>query len=236
MTTYTEKEIIKETLHIIEEHGEMTITELKLLLHDAMQPSGEDLAPLKNRKDLKFDQKVRNMISHRDYNQLSTYFSYDKDSGLIRLKQNISKRVESHKRFIARKVDFTQVNQKNKRLGDLGEQFIFDLEKEKLKDTIYEPYHVSLEEGDGKGYDILSYTLEGKARFLEVKTTKGPLETPFFISENERLFMECYKDAELVRVYNFDEESLRGQVKILNQDQVLQLNLKSVQYKTKCED
>jgi hypothetical protein len=40
--------------------------------------------------------------------------------------------------------------------------------------------------GDGLGYDIESFSDKGHPVFIEVKTTKGPITTPFFISENER--------------------------------------------------
>ena len=39
--------------------------------------------------------------------------------------------------------------------------------------------HVSEIEGDGAGYDIKSYTPDGKVRYIEVKTTRGAIRTPF---------------------------------------------------------
>ena len=39
-------------------------------------------------------------------------------------------------------------------------------------------------DGDGAGYDILSFETDGTERFLEVKTTVGYERTPFFISPN----------------------------------------------------
>ena len=45
---------------------------------------------------------------------------------------------------------------------------------------------VSQEVGDGLGYDIESFADDGSPIFIEVKTTKGPIDTPFFLSENER--------------------------------------------------
>lgn len=38
---------------------------------------------------------------------------------------------------------------------------------------------------DGLGYDIKSFDKCGKKKLIEVKTTKGPSKTPFFISANE---------------------------------------------------
>lgn len=40
--------------------------------------------------------------------------------------------------------------------------------------------------GDGLGYDIESFADDGSPLFIEVKTTRGPITTPFFVTENER--------------------------------------------------
>jgi hypothetical protein len=45
---------------------------------------------------------------------------------------------------------------------------------------------VSAEDGDGAGYDILSFDPSGRERLIEVKTTNGSARTPFFLSRNER--------------------------------------------------
>lgn len=43
-----------------------------------------------------------------------------------------------------------------------------------------------MEEGDGAGYDVLSFEPSGQERLLEVKTTNGSARTPFFLTRNER--------------------------------------------------
>jgi hypothetical protein len=40
-------------------------------------------------------------------------------------------------------------------------------------------------QGDGLGYDILSFDADGRERFVEVKTTAFGRETPFFVTRNE---------------------------------------------------
>jgi hypothetical protein len=63
---------------------------------------------------------------------------------------------------------------------------------------------VSQEDGDGAGYDILSFDDKGKERFLEVKTTVGPDVTPFYITRNELSFSSERPDAfRLCRVFDF---------------------------------
>lgn len=251
MSNYTESEIIKKAIQILEEHGRMSTTELKEQLQIEMNPTGEDLLINKNRNDTKFDQKVRNMISHRDNNDLLKYCEYKKNgrNGLLTSKsinsqkldtvdedKKVAQRKEKKKRYIARKVDFDELNKKNKEIGDLGEEFIFNLEKSSLpKEFSEKVIHVSKDEGDGAGYDILSYNIEGDLRFLEVKTTTGSINAPFYLSENEKAFIEEFKDeVEIVRVYNFDINAKSGDViRISGSDFLDKVVLTPINYKAK---
>ena len=56
------------------------------------------------------------------------------------------------------------------------------------------------------GFDILSKNNNGSDRFIEVKTTKLPKETPIYFSRNEWKFA-MLKDREffLYRVFNFKD-------------------------------
>jgi len=79
----------------------------------------------------------------------------------------------------------------NRTLGRAGEDFVLRLErallKERGRDEQAEQVDwVSDRVGDGLGYDISSFDKCGDPIFIEVKTTRGPITTPFFISENER--------------------------------------------------
>lgn len=63
---------------------------------------------------------------------------------------------------------------------------------------------MSKEEGDGAGYDIKSFTPEGRERLIEVKTTNGWERTPFHISRNELEVAEARRDDwVLFRLYEF---------------------------------
>src|SRR5208283_942295 len=78
----------------------------------------------------------------------------------------------------------------NRSLGKAGEAFVIDLERHRLKqgnraDLAGEVRWTSVEEGDGAGYDVASFDLEGRPRLIEVKTTNGSARTPFFITRNE---------------------------------------------------
>jgi Domain of unknown function (DUF3883) len=65
---------------------------------------------------------------------------------------------------------------------------------------------VSDEDGDGAGYDILSYERGGKERLIEVKTTNGAAKTPFFITRNECEVATARMDVwQLYRVHLFSQ-------------------------------
>lgn len=95
-----------------------------------------------------------------------------------------------------------------KRIGDLGELLVLQHEQEKLKSLGIKkvPEHISKSEGDGLGYDILSYDENGKQIFIEVKTTSNGVNTPFYITLNE---LEKSKQDScnffLYRLYDFDD-------------------------------
>ena len=87
-------------------------------------------------------------------------------------------------------INHIQNNIDNKRIGDLGEIWVLKQEKESLKkngkgELAEKVSHSAKNEGDGLGYDILSYNLNGEKKYIEVKTTKGRKNSTFFISRNE---------------------------------------------------
>lgn len=91
---------------------------------------------------------------------------------------------------LVRKFDPVERDLRNRSLGRAGEEFILEIEKRKLEksqrpDLLKKIRWVSQDEGDGAGYDILSFEPDGRERLIEVKTTNGAARTPFFLSENE---------------------------------------------------
>ena len=54
--------------------------------------------------------------------------------------------------------------------------------------------HTSVVEGDGTGYDILSYHPDGSVKYIEVKSTTGGIGTPFMMSLNEVNFSRSPSD------------------------------------------
>jgi hypothetical protein len=110
---------------------------------------------------------------------------------------------------VPRKIDWEKVNAAQKHLGNLGEDFVFQLEKRYLTeagraDLASQVTWVSKDEGDGLGYDVRSYDLKGKPKHIEVKTTNGGKGTPFLITTNEVLASEAHPMAYwLYRVFKF---------------------------------
>ena len=101
---------------------------------------------------------------------------------------------------------------RNRSLGKAGEQFVVELERRQLidadrSDLARKVRWVSVEDGDGAGYDVLSFDAAGRERLLEVKTTNGSARTPFFLSRNERdLAVERPADWRIYRVHLFAKE------------------------------
>jgi hypothetical protein len=95
-------------------------------------------------------------------------------------------------RQLVRKFDPVERDRRNRRLGKAGEEFVVRLEWRRLsdsgcKDLARRIRWVAAEDGDGAGYDVLSFRPEdGRERLIEVKTTNGSARTPFFLTRNER--------------------------------------------------
>jgi hypothetical protein len=110
---------------------------------------------------------------------------------------------------LVRKFDPVERDLRNRSLGRAGEEFVFEMERKKLErfqrpDLLKKIRWVSAEEGDGAGYDILSFEPDGRERLIEVKTTNGAARTPFFLSENERQRAAASAESwRLYRVHSF---------------------------------
>lgn len=113
---------------------------------------------------------------------------------------------------IARKYDVAERDARNRALGRAGEERILAHERANLlaagrSDLAGRIRWVSQIDGDGAGYDILSFDPDGRDRLIEVKTTKGWERTPFHITRNELTVAEERRaDWRLVRLWNFARE------------------------------
>lgn len=113
---------------------------------------------------------------------------------------------------IARKFDVAERDARNSALGRAGEERVLAHERASLRaagrtDLSERIRWVSHLDGDGAGYDILSFDTDGSDRLIEVKTTNGWERTPFHISRNELAVAEARCDAwRVVRLWNFARE------------------------------
>ena len=120
---------------------------------------------------------------------------------------------------IAQKFDVAGRDERNKALGRAGEELVLSHERNTLassgrRDLAQEVRWVSNLDGDGAGYDIASFNLDGSPRLLEVKTTNGWDRTPFYISRNELAVSEDRRsDWVLFRLWNFSREPKAFEIK-----------------------
>ncbi len=113
---------------------------------------------------------------------------------------------------LVRKFDPVERDHRNRSLGKAGEAFVLDIERQRLAeadrvDLARRVRWVAAEDGDGAGYDVLSFDLGGNERLLEVKTTNGTARTPFYLTRNERdLAIERPADWRIYRVHMFTRD------------------------------
>lgn len=114
-----------------------------------------------------------------------------------------------------KKIDHIKKLRKNIDTGIMGEMLVLDYEKDRLKqlghDDLAEKVRWIANIDDSKGYDIESYAIDkdGKVKkiYIEVKTTDGNANSPFFISRNEKNQIEVYKEKYYIyRVYNINTD------------------------------
>ena len=112
----------------------------------------------------------------------------------------------------ARRPDYIGNQVANQELGMLGELLVLRNEQQRLMndkrpDLAAKVRHVSVLENDTAGYDILSYQLDGQKLFIEVKTTRGPIDSDFFISASELNFARAHAaHYRLYRLYDYSDE------------------------------
>lgn len=110
---------------------------------------------------------------------------------------------------VARRFDVAGRDERNRALGRAGEELVYHRERAQLRhqgrdDLARRVRWVSQEDGDGAGFDVLSFTPEGRDRLIEVKTTNGWERTPFHISRNELAVADARReDWYLFRLYEF---------------------------------
>lgn len=109
------------------------------------------------------------------------------------------------------KINYLEKEQRNRSLGNSGEELVISYEKWRLnhlgKSSLSDKVEwISHDKGDGAGFDILSKNSNGTDRFIEVKTTKLTKETPIFFTKTEFEFSKLQaKNYWLYRIFNFQD-------------------------------
>ena len=120
---------------------------------------------------------------------------------------------ETGRRRAPRKYDHAARDAAARALGRRGEEWVLALERRRLTaagraDLAERVRWVSEEDGDGTGYDIAPFDADGAEIFVEVKTTNGPAETAFLISQGEvRASRELGAAFRLYRVFSFSADA-----------------------------
>jgi hypothetical protein len=108
-------------------------------------------------------------------------------------------------------INYLERESRNASLGAAGEALALEVEHRRLWDAGHKQLaakieHVSRSQGDGLGYDILSFETDGRDRLIEVKTTSFGAMTPFFASKREvAVSDERAQNFSLYRVFKFRE-------------------------------
>lgn len=112
---------------------------------------------------------------------------------------------DKERKFLGYKTDWSKKQKVSKKLGMAGEKLVALIERDKLKGlTLFEEAEKVKKVLDGEGYDILSFDEKGNEIYIEVKTTTGNSDEPFYLSANEKAFCEEHVDKYIVyRLHNY---------------------------------
>ena len=247
-----EEEVPRLIRQLLDYYGELTTREVINHIEEVYELTDADLEIIKTRNDERYAQTIRNVALHKKgilekegefIFPEGVTLTMDDSKGRDKYKYNLAtinsenekvksidrneaeNRKSRRKTFTARKIDFEDLRIKKSLLGKAGEDFVLKNEIDKLEKLGLSPgmvYHTSKIEGDGAGYDIASVNEKKEIIYIEVKTTSGKKETPFYISQNEKTFFEIYKEnAYLYRVYNFNMDKKVGEIEIYMAEEIL---------------
>lgn len=172
--------------------------------------------------DRQIDHKYQIDKKFNSFNEIKDYHQNETTSNEIEKPKEtkedkakfVLKYTPPEKRYATpRKIDnWDEINKKRKETGDKGEEIAIAIERDFLesvgrKDLADKIKHVSVETGDGLGYDILSFWENGKEKYIEVKSTTVNINLPFNISRNELNFLKEHKeDAFIYRILITEKE------------------------------
>lgn len=245
---HTEGQIRAAIRPLIEYYGELTTSEVKKRIEEVLTLDEDDMKRSQTRNEIMLLQRIGNIVAHQTetVRVYSEGFIVDKsttpakflairglsgeetalsDVEIQKKKERVKKNEATTRSF--KKVNWELVNERRTEIGAKGEEFVYELEREYVKSfdplSVDRVIHLSAKQGDGFGYDISSINEKGESVYIEVKTTSGKEDAPFYMSINEKSFFEENVDnnAYIYRVYNFDVEARYGHVKKISARELL---------------
>lgn len=139
------------------------------------------------------------------------------DSGLIHQPTHFSIAAPQEITLEGTHINFVGKAQRDKQIGDRGELLVLEYERQicppKYRKKVE---HVSITQGDGLGYDILSFDENGNEKYIEVKTTTSGFFAPFYVSKAELALSELKPSQYyLYRLFNFDGTANRAYFEVI---------------------
>jgi hypothetical protein len=122
---------------------------------------------------------------------------------------------ELRNKIINKPIDFLKLHELQIEIGKLGEAFVYEMECTYLKGTKYEKKVDNKKAlNPSNGYDILSYTREGKPIYIEVKATAGTINQ-FYLSNHELQTAKRLKKDGLTYLIYFVKEIMSDSPKLI---------------------
>ncbi|WP_192858659.1 DUF3883 domain-containing protein [Pseudomonas putida] len=155
------------------------------------------------------------------------------ESPVMEERQKLVSSTRSRQR-LPRKFDYAARDEANRKLGRLGEHWVIGYEQHRLTEMGHPELFQKLEwisenQGDGAGFDILSFDSDVLHRYIEVKATNGGIASSFVVSHNELEFSaEAGDQFYLYRVFQLSGEP---RLFILRGDLSSQLYLKPLDFR-----
>ncbi|PEJ91289.1 DUF3883 domain-containing protein [Bacillus toyonensis] len=161
------------------------------------------------------DAKANTALNEADINDYNISI---KDKNLIEIEPPFSQEQEDDSQQTnnqrrgrhSTKRNYEREQRRNKIVGYAAEVLVLNIEKEKLNsanraDLAQQVEHVSETQGDGLGYDIKSFEIDGTEIYIEVKGTSETVNKGFLISDSEvRFSIESAEQFYLYRVYDLN--------------------------------
>lgn len=139
----------------------------------------------------------------------------------------------------AAKTNHAARDAKNRNLGRAGERFVVHLERKRLReqgrpDLAAKVDWVADTQGDGLGYDVRSFNPQtGNPLLIEVKTTNGAANTPFFVTRRE--IEASATNAKSYRLYRVFGYRTSPQVFVIDGSLKTRCSLTAKVYEARCK-